>query len=165
MQLTSDISYVKTWTRLRKRNLKRETESLLLAAYNNVIRTNHIKAKIDTTQQNSSCRLCGERDETINHIISECSKLAQKEYKTMQDWVDKVTHWELYKKFDHTNKWYMRNPESVQVNETHKPLWDFEIQTDHLISARQPYLIIINNNNKKERELAELWTLLSRQTT
>ena len=29
----------------------------------------------------SKCRLCGDRDETINHIISECSKLTQKEYK------------------------------------------------------------------------------------
>ena len=34
----------------------------------------------------SECRLCGDRDETINHIISECSKLAQKEYKTRHDW-------------------------------------------------------------------------------
>ena len=26
--------------------------------------------------------LCGDRAETINHIISECNKLAQKEYMT-----------------------------------------------------------------------------------
>ena len=37
------------------------------------------------TQQNSKCRLCNDRDETINHIISECSKLAQKEYKARHD--------------------------------------------------------------------------------
>ena len=29
-------------------------------------------------QQNNKCRLCGNRDETVNHIISECSQLAQK---------------------------------------------------------------------------------------
>ena len=63
----------------------RETESLLIAAQNNVIRTKHIKAIIDKTQQNSRCRLCGDRDETIIHIISECSKLARKEYKTRHD--------------------------------------------------------------------------------
>ena len=34
----------------------------------------------------------------------------------------------------------------------HKLLWYFEIQTDHLISARQAD-IIINNNNKKSVEL------------
>ena len=31
---------------------------------------------------------------------------------------------------------------------THKLLWDFEIQTDHLISARRPDLIIINKNKR-----------------
>ena len=29
-------------------------------------------------------------------------------------------------------------------NETHKVLWDFEIQTDRLISARRPDLVIAN---------------------
>ena len=102
-----------------------------------------IPAKIDETQQNGGCRLCGDRDETINHIKSERSKLAQKEYKARHDWV--VIHWELCKnfKFDHTNKWYMHNPESVLENETRKLVWDFEIQPDHLISARRLDLIII----------------------
>ena len=35
-----------------------------------------VKAKIDMMQKISKSRLCGDRDETINHIISECSKLA-----------------------------------------------------------------------------------------
>ena len=42
----------------------------------------------------------------------------------------------------------MHNPESVQENDAHKLLWDFDIQTDHLTLARQPDLIIIN---KKKR--------------
>ena len=48
-----NISYDKTWTRLRKGNFKRETESLPIATQNNTIRTNHIKARIDKRQQNS----------------------------------------------------------------------------------------------------------------
>ena len=96
-RLINNISRDKTWTWLRKVDFKRETESLLIVAQNNAIRTNHIKTRIDNTQQNSKCRLCGDRDETINHIISECCKLAQKEYKTRQDWVGKVIHWEMCK--------------------------------------------------------------------
>ena len=94
------------WCGYKKGNLKRETESLLIATQNNAIRTNHIKARIDKTQQNSKCRFCGDRGETINHIISECSKLAHKECKTRHDWVGKGIHWELCKKlkFDHINK-------------------------------------------------------------
>ena len=38
----------------------------------------------------------------------------------------------------------MYYPEFVHENETHKILWDFEMQTDHLISARRPYLVIVN---------------------
>ena len=61
-----------------------------------------------------------------------------------------VMHRELCKKlkFDHTNKWHMRNSESVLENETHTLLWDFDIQTDHLIMARRPDLIIINKNRE-----------------
>ena len=58
-RLINNMSHDKTWTWLRKGNFKRETESLLIAAQNNAIRTNHIKMKIDKTQQNSKCRLCG----------------------------------------------------------------------------------------------------------
>ena len=103
-------------------------------------------------QQNSIYRQCCDRDETINRTISECSKLALKEYKARLDWVSKVIHWETCKKFkfDHTNKWYMHNLTPVLENDTHKLLWDFNIQTDHLISARRPDLIIINKKKKKE---------------
>ena len=90
--LINTISHHKTWIWLRKGNFKRDTESLLIAAQNNAIRINHIKARIDKTQQNSKCGLCGDRDETINHIISECSKLALKEYKTRHDWVGNMIH-------------------------------------------------------------------------
>ena len=70
-RLINNISHEKTWIWLRKGNFKRETESLLMAAQNSAIRTNHTKARTDKTQQNSKCRLCGDRDETINHIINE----------------------------------------------------------------------------------------------
>ena len=94
-----NISHQKTWTWLRKGNLKRETESHQITAQDNAIRTNHIKARIDKTQQNSKCKLCGDRDGTINHILSECSKLSQKEYKARHDWVGNVIHWDMCKKF------------------------------------------------------------------
>jgi len=54
------------------------------------------------------CRLCGERDETISHIISECKKLAQKEYKRRHDNVAKLVHWKLCEKIktERAEKWY-----------------------------------------------------------
>ena len=82
----SEISHKKISTWLRKRNIKREAESLLIVAQNNAIRTNYVKAKIDETQQNSKCRLCGDGDKTINLIISECFKVAQRKCKSRHEW-------------------------------------------------------------------------------
>ena len=65
-----------TWetkTCWRKRNLKREIESFLIAAQNKAII--YVKVKISKILQNSKCTLCDEKDEMIDNIISECSKL------------------------------------------------------------------------------------------
>ena len=67
-------------------------------------------------------KFCGNRDGTINQIISEYSKLALKEFKTRHDWLGMVINLELCKKlkFEQENKWYMHNPESILENEIHK---------------------------------------------
>ena len=64
---TGEISHMKIWTMLQKRNLIREFEFLVITARNNAIRTNYVEAK-------------------INHIIREWSKRAQKECKTRHNW-------------------------------------------------------------------------------
>ena len=51
-RLINNVSHKKTSIWITKGNFKRETESLLRAAQNNAIRTNHIKTRIDKTQQN-----------------------------------------------------------------------------------------------------------------
>ncbi len=74
------------------------------------------------------------------------------------DWVGKVIHWEMGRKFqfDHTNKWYMHNPAPVLENNTHKLLWDFDKHTDHLFPARRPDLIIINKKKKRISKIVDL---------
>ena len=81
-------------------------------------------------------------DETINHKISECSRLAQKEYKARHAWVGKVIPGKCAKKLNLTM------PTNVICT------------TQHIISASRPDLII----NKKEKS-AKLSTLLSRLAT
>ena len=43
---------------------------------------------------------------------------------------------------------YAQPGASVLENDSHKLLWDFNIQTDHLIPARRPDLIIINKRKR-----------------
>ena len=49
---------------------------IIIISTKNAIRTYYIKikAKTDDTKQSDSCRLCGDRDEMVNHIISEGKK-------------------------------------------------------------------------------------------
>ena len=41
--------------------------------------------KIDKTLENSKCKMCEKTEESVNHVLNEYSKLAQKEYKTRYD--------------------------------------------------------------------------------
>ena len=49
----------------------------------------------------------------------------------------------------------MQNPAFVLENNSHKLLWDFDINTDHLISASIPDLIIINNKKKRTCKIVD----------
>ena len=50
-----------------------------MAAHNQSIRESLVKAKTDKSQGDSLWRVCRKIDESRNHIVSGCSKLAQKE--------------------------------------------------------------------------------------
>ena len=67
------------WSWLQNGYLKRERESLIVAAQNQSIRANLVKAKIGKIQRDSLCRVCRKVDESIDHLVSGCSKLSQKE--------------------------------------------------------------------------------------
>ena len=54
-----------------------------------------MKHKIDETAQSPLCTMCDKKSETISHIVSECEKLAQKEYKRRHDNVARIVHWKL----------------------------------------------------------------------
>ena len=127
-------------------DLKRETEILIAAAQNQSIRTNLVKAKIDRSQKCTLCRLCKESVESIDHVVSGCSKLARKEYKRRHDNLGKIVHWKLARNcnFEAGDKWYESEPESVLENEDYKILWNFSIQTDYSIGAWRPDLVVVD---------------------
>ena len=76
---------------------------------------NLVQAKIDKSQEDSPCGVCRKVDEHIDHIVSGCCKLAQKEYKRRHDNLGKIVHWKLARKcnFEAGVKWYERESESV----------------------------------------------------
>ena len=147
---TEEVRSDQCWAWLQNGDLTRETESLMVAAQNQSIRTNLVKAKIDKSQENSLCRVYRKVDEIIDHIVSVCMKLAKKNYKRRHDNLGKIVHWMLARKcnFEAGDKWYEHEPESVLEHEDYKIFWDFSIQTDHFREARRPDLVVVD---KKER--------------
>ena len=50
----------------------------------------------------------------------------------------------------------MHNQESIQENEMHKVLWDFEIQTDHLIFSQTTRFSDSQQKKKKKKKKENL---------
>ena len=90
-------------------------------------------------------------NETTNHLVCECSKLAQIEYKKRHDNVARIVHWNLVKlhRLDVAEKWYDHKPEGVMEGDGTKLLWDFNIQTDKEIQARRPDLVVVNRKDNQ----------------
>ena len=70
--------------------------------------------------------------------------MAQREFKRRHDWLGKKIHWEVCLKygFDVKRKWYEHEPETAMENDISTILRDFNINTDHVIQARGPDLVI-----------------------
>ena len=146
---TKEFSDTESWRWLREGELKKETEGLIMAAQTQSLRTNAVKAKIDKSTSDATCRVCKQAEETVDHIVSGCSKFAQKEYKRRHDCVARALHWDLCRMYDiqTAQKWYEHQPEGVVEKENVKILWDFNIQTDNEIQARRPDIVIHDKSN------------------
>ena len=70
-----------TWRWMRKSDLKGYTEALKCSAQEQSIHTNYIMYNINEAAESPLLRMCGTKNETVSHMVSECGKLAQKEYK------------------------------------------------------------------------------------
>ena len=87
------------WKWLQHSGISKEVESFF-AARKQAIPTNIIKSKIyGQTNISPLCQLCGQSNETVDHLISSCSYIAQTAYKHRHDLVAKFIHWKLSAKY------------------------------------------------------------------
>ena len=88
--------------------------------------------------------------ESVSHIVSECKKLAQKDYKRKHDKVAKIVHWKLCTKYEleSEDKWYEYALLGCVKSDRIKLLWDINVQCDHVIEARKPDIILVNKESK-----------------
>ena len=116
MKNTESVLDKATWLWLRKGTLKNETEGTIIAAQDQALQTNAIRNKIDKQDMIPLCKMCEERDETISHVVAECKKLAQPQYKVWRhDRLAVVVHWNMCKRYKlpYKAQWYEHTPERV----------------------------------------------------
>ena len=121
----TDFRDTRSWEWLRTGDLKKATEGTIMAAQEQAIRTRMIRHTIDKENVSPLCRMCGERNETVAHLVSEFTKLAQKQYKERRhDAICRVIHWRMCIDYglDHADKWYDHRPEAVIESEEIKLL-------------------------------------------
>ena len=92
--------------------------------------------------------MCGKAEESVNHVSSKYSRLAQEESKRQHDWFGTKIHWEISRKYgiEVKKKWYMHKLEVLMENDKCKILWDFTIQMDREIHGRRPDADVIQKN-------------------
>ena len=103
-----EVNWDKSWQWIAKGDLKGCTEAPICSAQEQALRTNYTKFHIDKNADSPLGRMCGEKGETISHLVSECGKLPQREYKRRHNNVARYVHWQLCNKggFERADKWY-----------------------------------------------------------
>jgi hypothetical protein len=97
-------------------------------------------------------RICRTEGETIEHIISSCTVLAQSEYKKRHDIFAKIIHMNLAVKFKllkGTQPHYIYKPKSYLENDNYKLYFDRTVLTDIHIQHNRPDIIILSKQQKQ----------------
>ena len=97
----------RTYQRLKKSNIKANTEVLIMAAQEQALNTRAVAHRIYHTVQDPTCRLCKQHAETVAHITSGCSKLAGNEYTKKHNNVASIINRAVCAEYDleHSKDW------------------------------------------------------------
>ncbi|XP_051911362.1 uncharacterized protein LOC127593748 [Hippocampus zosterae] len=148
--ITEMADLKKSYQWLERASLRDSTEALILAAQEQALSTRAIDAQIYHTRQDPMCRLCKEAPETIQHITAGCKMLAGKAYMERHNQVAGIVYRNICAEYGletPRSKW--ETPPKVVENNRAKILWDFLIQTDKMVMANQPDIVIIDKGQRK----------------
>ncbi|XP_067939780.1 uncharacterized protein [Watersipora subatra] len=143
-----DIHQTYMW--LNKENLLANTESLLMAAQEQVLPKRKLQTKIYHTRDNARCRLCKDAPESIQHIISRYKRLAGNAYTERYNQVAGVVYRSLCDEYglNKLQHWW-EAPRMVNENDLAKILCNFYIRTGKHILANQPDIVVVDKENRR----------------
>ena len=116
-----------------------------MAAQEQALNTRSIEARIYHSRQDPRCRLCKDAPEKIQHITAGCKMLAGKAYMERHNQVASIIHRHICTEYGLEvpgSRW--KTPPKVIQNDRAKILWDFQFQTDKLVMANQPDIVVVD---------------------
>ena len=97
--------------------------------------------------------MCGVTVESVGHLASGCSGLAQKEYKRRHDKMGLRVYWELCRKYGLkcAGKWFEEVPDEVRSREDGKVeiWWDRSVETTNKLEHNRPDVVVVDRVRKK----------------
>ena len=136
---------------LKSGGLMPETEGFIIAAQDQAIKTNCYGSNIlGWVGTDPMCRICGQFQKTIDHIVAGCPELAKTEYLQRHDKAASYLHWNMCKELNINieEKWYEHEPQTVTERDNITILRDMPIQTDYEIKANRPDIVIKDKQEK-----------------
>ena len=114
--------------------------ALIMAAQEQALNIRSIDGRIYHTRQDPRCRLCKEAPETEQHITAAWKSKA---YMQRYNQVAGIIHRNICANYGLEvpgSRW--ETPSKVIENKRIKILWDFQIQTEKLVIANQPDIVV-----------------------
>ncbi|XP_063619204.1 uncharacterized protein LOC134792018 [Cydia splendana] len=147
-----DVDLLASVNWLRFGDLFGETEGFACAIADEVMMTNNYRKYILKDGTVDICRACRHPGESLRHIISGCSHLANGEYLHRHNLVARIIHQQLallYGLVDREVPYYKYLPAPVLENGHATLYWDRSIITDRTIVANKPDIVIIDRSQRR----------------
>ena len=140
-----DFAASVSWQLLRSGYVKENTEAIITAAQDQVLRTNWIKTNIDEGDWSSPCRFSRSVDESSMRIASGSKHLTKWRYVITCSLTGTRVRWRLCKKYEMKvpRNWYEHVPLPNTVTQKGiEILWVVEIRTTTKIKHNKPDIVV-----------------------
>ncbi|CAH2260576.1 jg18268 [Pararge aegeria aegeria] len=116
-----------------------------------VIKTRNYQKHIMKDGTLDICRACHRPGETLRHIVSGCSHLANSEYLHRHNQVARIVHQQLALRFGLIDlmPYYRYGPASVLENSSALLYWDRTITIDRYITANRPDIVLVDRSVRR----------------
>ena len=157
MRDVSKVADARSWQWLRAGYLGKGTEGYVLAPQEQAMRTRLFRATIEQEDVDPKCRVFCKEVESVGHIASGCSGLAQREYRRRHDRMDLIVYWELCRKYGikSADVWYKEVSDEVRMSEDGKVeiWWDRSVETTRKLEHNRPDITVLDR-------VAQRWTFV-----